>query len=336
MFGTKYVLVHVLSFACLAFSNATTALAAVAVWDGSLGNWSDASSWSTDPLIPNNGNGGQMFDVSVNGGAVDIDIAATVEAYTQDGGTVAISGPGESFTVNGPATIASTGTATLNIGNGAQMSVQTFGSIGKTGRGTINISNGGVLNVVSYDWFTLGGASSNLQNGGVGTVNVDGPGSTFTVPGAINRYVTLGAGGSGNLTITNAGKVSLGALAVGGRSISGAFYRTGYGEVVVDGASSRLLLSDWIGIGTDKAIGDVEVSNGGRIEAENVYVADRGRLLLDGGTIAAFKDFFPNEFNIEGLVTGTGTLQSDFAWVNNYGTLAPGNAIRTQTIDGYF
>ncbi len=35
------------------------AVEVVSTWDGSTGNWSDATKWSSNPLYPNNGNGGE-------------------------------------------------------------------------------------------------------------------------------------------------------------------------------------------------------------------------------------------------------------------------------------
>lgn len=135
--GRTYQVAATLAAVAIYFIFIADAVAATAQWDGSSGSWSDASAWSTNPLFPNNGNGGQTFDVSVNDGDIDVDIEATIETYSQDGGIVSIAGADEILTINGIATLASSGTATLNIADGARAAINTFGSIGKTGVGRI-------------------------------------------------------------------------------------------------------------------------------------------------------------------------------------------------------
>src|SRR6476646_7302917 len=71
---------------------ASTGFAQVnSTWNGSSGNnWSDATRWSTNPLFPNNGNGGNNYNAIVNAGTVVVDQPITIQALTF-GGSATIS-----------------------------------------------------------------------------------------------------------------------------------------------------------------------------------------------------------------------------------------------------
>src|SRR3954464_12899495 len=80
------------AMALLLIGPAASAADVSATWNGSNGNWSDGSKWSTNPLAPNNGNGGHTYDTVVNAGSVTLDSPITIEKYVQDGGTLLLSG----------------------------------------------------------------------------------------------------------------------------------------------------------------------------------------------------------------------------------------------------
>jgi MYXO-CTERM domain-containing protein len=106
-------------------------------WNGTTGNWSDAARWSSNPLFPNNGNGGNTYNAVVNAGTVTVDQPITIEGLTFGGGTIATS---SNLTLNAPFT---TGIATLS------------------GAGTFEARGGGTLNNI----LTLSGGAIRFGNG---------------------------------------------------------------------------------------------------------------------------------------------------------------------------
>ena len=60
-------------------------------WNGSVGNWSNASNWSTSDF-PNNGNGGQDFNAFIDGGSVTLDSDIAVEGFYLSGGDLITTG----------------------------------------------------------------------------------------------------------------------------------------------------------------------------------------------------------------------------------------------------
>ena len=67
----------------------TVALAAdvTSTWNGTTGNWSDASRWSSVDF-PNNGNGGFTYDAIINSGTVTLDLNVMIEAFKFGGGAI--------------------------------------------------------------------------------------------------------------------------------------------------------------------------------------------------------------------------------------------------------
>ena len=64
--------------------------AATATWSNSFGNWSDPTKWSivptpAAPTFPDNGNGGQTYNVGIAAGRVDLDRDVTIDAMKQSG-----------------------------------------------------------------------------------------------------------------------------------------------------------------------------------------------------------------------------------------------------------
>src|SRR5262245_12140024 len=93
-----------IAFVRYAFSRARRVLASVArlaslyisalaadvtsTWNGTTGNWSDATRWSSNPNFPNNGNGGFTYDAIINSGSVTLDQDIAIEKLTLSGGTL--------------------------------------------------------------------------------------------------------------------------------------------------------------------------------------------------------------------------------------------------------
>ena len=73
-------------------------------WNGGNGDWDDPIMWNTNPLYPDNGNGGFTYDAIVNSGSVTVDLDVTIEAFTL-AGSLTVQGPSVSFTANGSTTL---------------------------------------------------------------------------------------------------------------------------------------------------------------------------------------------------------------------------------------
>ena len=54
-----------------------------ATWDGATGDWADPIHWTTDPLYPDNGNGGQSFGAVIQAGSVTLNDFVTVTWHAE-------------------------------------------------------------------------------------------------------------------------------------------------------------------------------------------------------------------------------------------------------------
>jgi len=206
--------------------------------------------------------------------------------------TVTVTGAGSAWSTAGSLTFGNLGTGTLNIANGAAVSVTNalgvvFG-IGGGGSGTLNITSGG----------TLTASNSSVRNG---AATVSGAGSLW------NAGTSLSVGtsntGTGALNVQNGGVVTVaGNITVGGSSLSN---RTGVGAITVTDAGSQLSSSAVLGIGL-WGQGTLTVSNGAVAIANTVNMATGGTgnatlNLSSGGTLAT-----------QALTAGAGTAQANF------------------------
>ncbi len=100
-------------------------------------------------------------------------------------------------------------TGHLTIDTGATVNLSGAMRVGSGGNGTLDIQNGGTLTSASESFVG--------QLGGVGTVNVDGAGASWTVSG-FSESLTLGSGGgTGTLNITNGATVTTGGSVIAGK-----------------------------------------------------------------------------------------------------------------------
>lgn len=129
--------------------------------------------------------------------------------------------------------------------------------------GTVNINNG-TLRTDGWSEVGRGGAVDGATTGGKGTVNVDGPGSTWEHSLGGTADVMIGyEGGNGALNITNGGKMNHNWWINVARSAAST------GSITVDGAGSQLnivggLADTNINIGEDGS-GTLNVVNGGAV-----------------------------------------------------------------------
>ncbi|MEM9110146.1 MAG: PEP-CTERM sorting domain-containing protein [Planctomycetota bacterium] len=157
-------------------------------WDGTTGNWTDASKWSTADF-PENGNGGFDFNAFINGGTVTLDDFIAIEGLEITGGELIVNTPQALTTFQGldlvGGTISGTGTidpAALNVLNaatlsGVQIDLQSGSSIGIGSlTDTTTLNNGATIRNVTritptrVSGTSLTEASANLFiDGGTGT-----------------------------------------------------------------------------------------------------------------------------------------------------------------------
>lgn len=226
-----------------------------ATWTAGTGSWSAPGNWSTNPVVPNNGQPGtgDTYNVTLGtNGTVTQDFAGgvIVNGYTQSRGTLS----GGDITVlstlnigqSNSATVGGTGTLTLEEGGAGFIGFANF---------TRRFINKGTL---SWD---AGTTSSTFINTATGIINVTGsidPLSTFTNEGVINlngfgtTFATTPWNNSGTINIIN----------VGGVLLQSPTTTTGTYNV---GAGSRLRVTG----GTFSFTGTSTISGAGDVEFEN-------------------------------------------------------------------
>lgn len=126
--------------------------------------------------------------------------------------------------------------------------------IGDNSTGTLDILDGGT--VVSGD------GRIGQRPTGVGTVRVDGLGSSWQA-----NSIDVGRNGSGSLSITNQAQVISDTSMDLGRSANAAS-----GILLVDGGGTRLSVSDALTMG-NSGRGEMTISNGAVVTSEQGYIA---------------------------------------------------------------
>lgn len=215
---------------------------ASAVWDSTAGYWSEATKWSTNPTVPNNGNGGFVYNVTQNGGGLEVNQPVSINAFTITGGllmgpnTLTTSGTfdltGGTITnavaVNANGGMSISGGATKAISGGAQViagggaSNWTDGTLLLNGGSTFKVASGATFDT-NFDGLIAGELSSNFSGNGTfvneGTfIKSGGTGSTTFDHTAFNAQTMVFFNNSGTVQV-NSGTLDLQA---GGTS-TGAF-----------------------------------------------------------------------------------------------------------------
>jgi T5SS/PEP-CTERM-associated repeat protein len=227
---------------------------------------------------------------------------AGIGTFNQSGGTNTIN-PGHALLVGydpgsiGNYTISNTGVVSIISGNQY---------IGRAGAGTLSILSGGT---VSSDYAEIGTTA-----GALGTVNVNGPGSTWSMRVSLD----VGVDGIGYLNITNGGQVSV----VNNRVTLG--YHAGSGAVLVDGVGSTLDVGEELVIGGFQGAGSgsLTIRNGGHVTNGLGYIG------YSGGTTGTV------------TVDGAGSTWTNtdrlFVGTNGYGSLAITNGGKVTSTEDAF
>ncbi len=187
-------------------------------WNGTTGNWSDFTRWSTNPIFPNNGqpNPGDTYNAIVNGGTVTLDQNIIIQSLTFSGGTI---DGGNNLTLNAASTwsgggMSGAGTTTFNgslalttsglgsrslVNNGAT----TWSGSNLTSSGTWSNQSGALFDIQNnQNWDNNGvnnlAGATFRKSAGTGTSTIQGP---FNNSGAVEAN-------TGTLSFTGGGASS--------------------------------------------------------------------------------------------------------------------------------
>jgi len=296
-----------------------------ATWNGTIGNWSDFTKWSTNPLFPNNGNGGFTFDAAQNGGTLTVDQAITVEKLTLSGG--ANTGAGFTLTTNdlfifSGGVLNGTGIVQADGGvsfNGAvDMTVMDSRNLRLGGdsswtSGTIRFhSTSSITNEAGNTFTTNFDGSTGIAFGGTGTFNNEG---IFTKSGG------TGTTSFNNSSFNNTGTVNVnsGTLALpGGGTSTGAFNVSNSTTLSFSGTHTLNAGTAVSGLGT----GVVQFSAGtSNFNAGSYSVA--GTTQINGGTANFNAAASTNLLSLSsGILGGTGTLTASGLTTFTGGTMS--------------
>ena len=237
------------------------------------------SAWSvgSDQIIVGWTGGKGTLNIEAGGTVNSVGFVAGYAASTT--GDVLVDGTGSSLHSAGPMDIGLSGTGTLTISNGGQVT----GGLA-TGNSYFNIAT---------------------NSGSNGRVEVNGTGSSLNI---VNR-INVGNSGSGALTVSNGGAVAGTALYVGNSAAA-------VGTVLVDGAGSSLSAASVnFGVGS----GALTVSDGGTVVAGQFVKASgavAARISLDGGTLKASAD---QANFLSGFAAGDTTLNTNGGTIDTNG-----------------
>ncbi|MGA9847728.1 MAG: PEP-CTERM sorting domain-containing protein [Roseiarcus sp.] len=231
------------------------------------------------------------------GGQVNIDNTSTAST----GGASGMAIGGDPYQV-GQGAQPGTGAVTVS-GAGSQLNIQSahgFIEAGYTGTGTLDVANGGVV--------TAEGLAIARIAGSVGTVAVDGAGSSITLSGADSSTgsgarVQVGAGGAGSLSLTNGASLQVnpsnanGGIIIGG--IGGLY--GGVGTMTVSGGSTAFVsgTNEVLDVGRN-GTGTLTITGGSTVDVAH-GVGSTGQTFV-GATASYFSP------PVGGPLTGTVTV----------------------------
>ncbi len=321
------------------------------LWNGTSGNWSDFTRWNSNPLYPNNGNGGDNYNVTINAGTVVVDLPITIDALNFGGGTISLT---NNLTTNGP--------FIWNFG-----SLSGPGKLLVAGGGTLNstsIVNGGTLqfgdgvntSTVTHNKFATlllnNGAQASIKNGTTYEMDVTSSGSNFGSSTGTPGTFTVETGGvlrklgggthliANNVVLNNQGtiEVNQGTLwfenstatwANSGQidMAAGTIVHKGTGTMNLDagstisGSGTFSQLGGMLNANADNSISRLQMDSGIFNRSANTTTTISENLTWNGGSLTG-----------AGIlqVAGGGTLNSTS--IVNGGTLQFGDGVNTSTV----
>ena len=215
--------------------------------------------------------------------------------------------------------------------NGTNLDVGDTIYIGQSGTGTLNVTNGGTI-TTNDDVFIAS------EIGSVGTVNLDGLGSAWTVDGTL---LQVGGWGDGELNITNGTQVTAQNVLEVGRSSNGT--NIGDGLITVSGEDAGGTDSKLTVVGTSsighEGIGVLSISDQADADMQGLVVIGRDAGAQGRVTVTNSRSEFEaaldvtvgneGEGTFEVINGSSATLQSDL-YVGRYSN---GTDIGTGTVD---
>lgn len=291
-------------------------------------------------------------------------------------GTINLTGSGSELSVTSDfafGLVGRDGEGEMNITNDATLSFTGINSDFNvasdfaSGEGTLNVNTGG--SVSGPVFLDVGGSP-----GALGVVNLDGATSSITLQGACTAdcptgfsfpnqgaFLTVGANeGTGEVNVTGGAKFTIDSSAtanaefagfsLGGSSILGPM---GDGTLTVDGSGSELRVKGdraLFSVGRlEQGLGELTVSNGGKVILENLdgastgFLADRiaargiitvsgSSSLLDAGSfLGVGVDGVANDAGDGRLILDEGTVRADLLVVGGGGTVEGNGTLEAST-----
>lgn len=184
----------VITHSSLVFAQTTS------TWNNTTGDWSDATRWDTNPLFPNNGNGGNDYNAVISAGTVTLDEDIEIEALTLGGATI----DGDfDLTLNGLFSWTQgsfSGTGTTTIASGATLSMNSSGPK-QLARTLVN--DGTATWTDNTHWQFTGGTFQN--NSDFTAVVNSGQNDINGLSGTINNAGTFTKQGAGSVIVQSTG-----------------------------------------------------------------------------------------------------------------------------------
>lgn len=284
----------------------------------------DSSVLNFDQFL-NVGEGGfGQLDIT-DGGTVNLtgNVFSSFAKQTGSSAIVNVSGEGSTFNATGAVRVGENGQAVLNVTDGAVFKAsQILLGYSSGGSGTVIVSNGSQLsteNAMSIGNLGTGlfivqsGAqvtSSDVRIGSLsnssGSLQIDGSGSHWN---AGTGVITVGASGSGVLTLSNGGELQGDALILGQRS-------SGQGVLNIGGAAGdtalapgQLTLANGVSFG--EGGGEVNFNHTSSDYTFNSAITGNGEVnVLSGTTLLQGNNTYSGNTTVEGGELGAGAANS--------------------------
>ena len=204
---------------------------------------------------------GSQWTITAAGSAIGSPVPGTLTVGQSGTGTFAISDQAKfiagSVVLGQNAT--GNGTISLTGSGGTNDSAMTAASltVGDAGTGTLNVSSGGKLK-------SVGPAIVGNQDGSMGTVTLDGAGTSWTLP---TGDLTIGKSGTGELDATNSASITTNAdVTLGDQA-------THRGTVVLDSKATWQANGSQFIVGND-GTGNLTVKNGASLMATRLVLGE--------------------------------------------------------------
>lgn len=258
---------------------------------------------------------GGVFQLGVDRGSGNL--------MVQNGGEVVLTGSADASApyLQLGAVSGSTGTATLSGVNAILVMANNSAAVGYAGNGTLNVVGGAAARFSSSNNALNPALQIGQRAGANGSVAVSGAGSSLTASGSFE----VGVSGAGTLQVLNGATASSMGLAAAQAAVAVASGPGGSGNLVVDGAGSRLTASGVAVIGGDNrgaglsggGTGTVVLTNGGTLQTGAMTIFAGSQIALDSTSQESISGTLANNgvistfgtFSVSDAVSGSGTLK---------------------------